>query len=66
MSNAAAANPASSNDRLFFTAFVAAALHALLIIGLTFEIDLKPKASASLNITLATHKDERTPEQADF
>lgn len=62
----AAANPASSNDRLFFTVFVAVALHALLILGLSFEIDLEPKLSPSLNVTLATHKDNQTVENADF
>lgn len=62
-----AANPSpSSNDRLYFTAFVAVAVHALIILGLTFDIDMKPKPAASLNITLATHKDSQAPDKADF
>ncbi|WP_299775850.1 energy transducer TonB [uncultured Pseudoteredinibacter sp.] len=65
MSIAATPSP-SSNDRLYFTAFVAVAVHALIILGLTFDIDMKPKPAASLNITLATHKDSQAPDKADF
>lgn len=65
MSTAATPSP-SSNDRLYFTAFVAVAVHALIILGLTFDIDMKPKPAASLNITLATHKDSQAPDKADF
>jgi len=65
MSIAASPSP-SSNDRLYFTAFVAVAVHALIILGLTFDIDMKPKPAASLNITLATHKDSQAPDKADF
>lgn len=61
-----AAPTPSSNDRLYFTAFVAVAVHALIILGLTFDIDMQPKPAASLNITLATHKDKNAPENADF
>lgn len=61
-----AASTPSSNDRLYFTAFVAVAVHALIILGLTFDIDMQPKPAASLNITLATHKDKNAPENADF
>ncbi|MBB6519895.1 energy transducer TonB [Pseudoteredinibacter isoporae] len=61
-----AASTPSSNDRLYFTAFVAVAVHALIILGLTFDIDMEPKPAASLNITLATHKDQNAPEKADF
>ncbi|GAA6151695.1 energy transducer TonB [Pseudoteredinibacter isoporae] len=61
-----AAPTPSSNDRLYFTAFVAVAVHALIILGMTFDIDMKPKPAASLNITLATHKDQNAPENADF
>lgn len=51
---------------MYFTAFVAVAVHALIILGLTFDIDMKPKPAASLNITLATHKDSQAPDKADF
>ncbi|WP_299980642.1 energy transducer TonB [uncultured Pseudoteredinibacter sp.] len=65
MSIAATPSP-SSNDRLYFTAFVAVAVHALIILGLTFDIDFEPQPAASLNITLATHKDSQAPDKADF
>ncbi len=54
------------NDRLYFTAFVAIAVHALIILGLTFDIDMEPKPATTINITLATHKDNNAPDKADF
>ncbi|GLS27049.1 energy transducer TonB [Marinibactrum halimedae] len=62
------ANPALaiSNDRLTFTMFVAAAIHALVIFGISFNIDINPNVSQTLEITLATHKSEDAPEEADF
>ncbi len=55
-----------STERLTFTLFVAIAIHALLIFGLTFDIDINKKTSSTLEITLATHKAEIAPESADF
>lgn len=62
----ATSNTAQGNDRLYFTAFVAIAVHALIILGLTFDIDMQPKPATSINITLATHKDKTAPDKADF
>lgn len=57
----------SSTDRLIFTAFVAIALHALLIFGVVFDASkLLPKTQTSINVTLATHRDKTEPEKADF
>lgn len=55
-----------SGDRLSFTFFLAAALHAMLIFGLGFSISSGQKIAPTLNITLATHKDVQAPEKADF
>lgn len=55
-----------STERLTFTLFVAIAIHALLIFGLTFDIDINKKTSSTLEITLATHSSEKAPESADF
>ncbi|WP_185233489.1 energy transducer TonB [Teredinibacter franksiae] len=56
----------SSGDRLSFTFFIAAAVHAMVIFGLGFSIESGQKIAPTLNITLATHSDERAPEKADF
>lgn len=64
----AAINPSvSSTDRLIFTAFIAIALHALLIFGVVFDANKPPAAyQPSINVTLATHKDKVKPDKADF
>ncbi len=53
-------------DRLGFTLFLAAVLHALLILGVTFDLPTPSELSRALEITLATQPSERTPEQADY
>ncbi|GAB2188514.1 energy transducer TonB [Sessilibacter sp. MAH1] len=53
-------------ERLTFTLFVAAAIHALIIFGLTFDIEINPKTSNTLDITLVTSKSDKAPEKADF
>lgn len=55
-----------SNDRIIFTMFLAAALHAALILGVTFSHEKRHSTAPTLNITLATHKSKVSPEKADF
>lgn len=55
-----------SGDRLGFTIFLALALHALIILGITFKTDLLKQAAPVLHITLATHNSKKAPEEADF
>lgn len=59
-------NPGESTDRISFTLFLALAVHALLIFGVTFKTSSGDKIAPTLNITLATHKSEKAPEKADF
>lgn len=56
----------SSGERLSFTVFLAVAVHAVLILGVTFTINRTPKPAPTLNITLATHQTQREPEKADY
>lgn len=56
----------NSGDRLSFTLFLAIAIHALLIFGITFKLTSGDKIAPTLNITLATHKAQAAPEKADF
>ncbi|MCZ6868519.1 MAG: energy transducer TonB [Gammaproteobacteria bacterium] len=54
-------------DRLSFAVFLAAAIHASLILGITFTVDDSlPAKLKSLEVTLARHWHEATPEDADF
>ena len=56
----------TSRDRLGFTLFLAAVLHALVILGITFDIPTPSELSKSLEITLATQQSEAPPEDADY
>lgn len=53
-------------DRLGFTLFLAAIIHLVLILGVSFSISDPAQISRSLEITLASFKSDKAPEQADF
>lgn len=55
-----------AGDRLSFTIFVAIALHALVILGIGFQLPKPSNTSQTFDITLATHQDPLTPEEVDF
>lgn len=56
----------SSTDRLSFTLFLAAALHGLLIFGISLDSSSSAESAPSVTVTLATHKSTQAPEEADF
>ncbi len=53
-------------DRLSFTLFLAAALHAALILGVGFSSSVNLESSPTIEITLAQFSDPEEPEDADF
>ena len=53
-------------DRLGFTLFLAAVLHAAVILGLGFTLADPSQISKTLEITLSTFKSEEKPKEADF
>jgi len=53
-------------DRLGFTLFLAAVLHALVILGITFELPSPSELSKSLEITLASQPAEEKPDNPDY
>ncbi len=55
-----------SGERLSFTVFLAVAVHAVIILGITFSFDNNHKIAPNLNITLATHQSKDAPEKADY
>lgn len=63
---ALAPSTVDTGDRLSFTFFLAIVLHALLILGITFKLPERSNTSQTFEITLATHKSLRAPEDADF
>lgn len=56
----------TSRDRLGFALFLAAVLHALVILGVTFDLPTPSELSKTLEITLATQSSEQAPEKADY
>src|SRR5688572_26497857 len=56
----------SASDRLSFTLFVAIALHAFVILGIGFKMPKPTLGAQTMEITLANHKAQRAPDDADF
>lgn len=54
------------HDRLGFAFCVALALHAAVILGISFNREDRTVAAPKLEITLAQHTSEQAPEEADF
>ncbi|MFA7554557.1 MAG: TonB family protein [Spongiibacteraceae bacterium] len=55
-----------SHDRLGFAFCLALALHAMPILGISFNQQEKSPAPLKLEITLAQHQSQQAPEEADF
>lgn len=55
-----------SHDRLGFMFCLALALHAAVILGISFKQQDRSLAPTKLEITLAQHRSSEAPEQADF
>ncbi len=66
MVKAAADNRVTSVDRLGFTLFMAVAVHAILLLGVGFEVPKTPRIAHTLEVTLAQFSSEKAPDEADF
>lgn len=53
-------------DRLSFTLFLAASLHAAIILGVGFSASISMEQSPTIEVTLARYSDPDAPEDADF
>jgi protein TonB len=56
----------TSADRLTFTGFLAALLHAALILGISFTTTDKTQTSQTLEVTMANYKSDQAPKKADY
>nr|MDT0250284.1 TonB family protein [Endozoicomonas sp.] len=63
---AIAASAVSTADRLGFTLFMAATLHVLMVLGVTFGFKDKPAPPPTLEVTLATYQSKEKPKEADY
>jgi len=61
-----AATTVSSNDRLMFALFVALMVHAMIVLGVSFQAEESPSFSSTLDVTLAGYRSQEAPEDADF
>lgn len=63
----AAINPSvTPADRLSFTAFLAIAIHATVILGITFTMAKKGPSTHTMEVTLAQHRSNNPPSKTDF
>jgi periplasmic protein TonB len=58
--------PQHEPDRFGFSIFLAIAIHALVIFGLGFKLYQQQQSAPTLEVTLAQHRSERAPKDADF
>jgi len=58
--------PQDQPDRFGFSLFLAIAIHALLIFGVGFKLYQQQAPATTLEVTLAQHRIEEAPQQADF
>lgn len=56
----------TAQDRLSFTIFLALALHAVVILGITFTFIKERPATHTMEVTLAQHRSQNRPDKADF
>ena len=55
-----------SRDKLGFGFFIAAAAHALVVFGMTFDWREPSDSAPTLDVTLVTHRSDLAPDEADF
>ncbi|NWN90216.1 energy transducer TonB [Marinobacter adhaerens] len=56
----------SDFDRFSFTLFMALAVHAIVVLGITFAPESPRTSAQTMEITLSQTEDEQAPEEADF
>ncbi len=56
----------TAGDRLTFTVFLALALHAALILGVTFTFKERAPATHTMEVTLAQSRSKNRPDKADY
>lgn len=56
----------TAQDRLSFTIFLALAIHAVVILGITFTFVKQKPATHTMEVTLAQHRSKNRPDKADF
>ncbi|MCB1691597.1 MAG: energy transducer TonB [Pseudomonadales bacterium] len=60
------AAPPGAGDRLTFTVFLAIAIHAAVILGITFQFHKPGPSTHTMEVTLAQHRNENRPDKADY
>ncbi|MDK2779437.1 MAG: TonB family protein [Pseudomonadota bacterium] len=56
----------TSSDRLSFALFLALLIHAVVLLGVSFTATDRDNLSKTLEVTLASYKSDKAPDEADF
>lgn len=56
----------STSDTLLLALFIAAVIHALILLGIGFSIPKPPKVNKQIEITLASTPAKKAPEKASY
>ncbi len=59
-------NPQHQGDRLGFAVVLAFVIHAMVIFGIGFQFQLDQKPEPMIEVTLAQHRSDHAPRDADF
>ncbi len=64
--NTSSSTNTSTRDKLVFTAFVALIVHLVVILGVSFSAYSRNKTPPTIQVTLAQHADNISPDRADY
>ncbi|MCC7516004.1 MAG: energy transducer TonB [Pseudomonadales bacterium] len=64
--NTSSSTAVSTRDKLVFTLFVAAIVHAVIVLGISFSAYGRHRPPPTLAITLAQHAEKQAPDKADY
>jgi protein TonB len=64
--NTSSSTNTSTRDKLLFTAFVALIVHLVIILGVSFSAYSRNNVPPTIEVTLAQHSDNKTPDKADY
>ncbi len=57
---------APSNDALLLTLFIAAVIHAFILLGISFSMPSPPKVNRQIEVTLSSTPTKKAPKKANF
>ena len=59
-------SPVSSGDSLLLALFIAAVIHAFILLGISFTVPVPPKVNRQIEITLSSTPTKKAPKKANY